>query len=226
MKKLIPFLLALPLILTSCDGSKIPEGEITYDITYPHMEVTGLMSAILPKEMTIVFKGTKMKTTINRGHIFTTDVITDENGEFIEMRLDFGDKKYYCELTADEVKSVKDDQPTYTISATTEEDSVAGMWSKKYKVTSENDSLPTGDAWFTEDFTVLKGAWFSAYHSVAGMPVVYDIERYGLMMHAEANNFIQREVKDSEFDRPKELGPVDFITYEAEVQELFDILLE
>ena len=183
------------------------------------------MSAILPKEMTIIFKGTKMRTTINRGHIFTTDVVTDEATEYIEMRLDFGDKKYYTELTKDEVKQMKDSQPTYTITKTEEQDSVAGTWSTKYNVTSE-DSLQPMDAWFTEDFTVANGAWFSAYFSVVGMPIIYDVERYGLMMHVEANNFLEREVKDEEFDRSNELSPVDLKTYEDQVQELFDILLE
>lgn len=225
MKKLIPALLALPLLFASCGKSKIPEGEITYDITYPHMEVTGLMSAILPKEMTIIFKGTKMKTTISRGHIFETDVITDEEGEFIEMRLDFGDKKFYTELTKDEVKALKGSQPNYTISKTEEQDSVAGMWCTKYNVSSA-DSLQPMDAWFTEDLAVQKGGWFSAYKDVVGMPVIYDVERYGLMMHVEANNFIQREVKENEFDRPSELSAIDFKQYEEEVQELFDILLE
>jgi hypothetical protein len=225
MKKLLPLIFLGSLILSSCGKSYIEEGELTYDITYPHMEVTGIMSAILPKEMTIVFKGTKMKTTIARGKIFTTEVITDEASDFIEMRLDFGDKKYYCELTPDEVKGLKESNPIYNITKTTEQDSINGVWATKYTVTSE-DSLQPSDAWFTEDLRVQSGAWFSAYHSVVGMPIIYDVERYGLMMHLESNNFIQREVKETEFDRDPDLKAVDFKTYESEVQELFDILLE
>lgn len=225
MKKLFPLLIVTLLLLNSCGKSKIPEGELNYDITYPNMEVTGLMSAILPKEMTIVFKGTQMKTTIQRGHIFTTDVITDEADQSMEMRLDFGDKKYFCILTKEEIAALKNSAPKYTITKTEEQDSIAGTWCTKYKVTSP-DSLPPGDAWFTEDLTVENGAWFSAYFSVTGMPIIYDVERYGLMMHVVANGFVQREVKDSEFERSAELTQVDFKTYESEVQELFDILLE
>lgn len=225
MRVFLFVLLALPLILISCGGSKIPEGEITYEITYPNMEVTGLMSAILPKEMTIVFKGTKMKTTISRGHIFQTEVITDEVDESIEMRLDFGDKKYFCPLTADEVKKLNDSQPQYKIKNTNEQDSVAGLFCTRYEVES-NTGVQLEDAWFTDDLTVEKGAWFSAYYSLTGMPVIYDVERYGLMMHVSATNFIEREVKDKEFERPEGLDQVDFKTYEDEVQELFDILLE
>ena len=113
----------------------------------------------------------------------------------------------------------------YTIKKTEEADSLTGVWAFKYNVTS-TDSLQPGDAWFTEDLEITRGAWFSAYKDLAGMPIIYDVERYGLMMHVEANNFLQREVTDTEFDRDPELTPVDFETYEREVQELFDILLD
>ena len=225
IKKFLPLFILPILLFTSCGDSKIQEGEFTYDITYPHTEVSGLMSAILPKEMTIIFKGTKMKTTISRGKIFTTEVITDESDNSIEMRLDFGDKKYYCVLTKEEVKELQDSQPIYTINKTNEADSIFGLWSKKYSVNSV-DSLQPEDAWFTEDLSIQKGAWFSSYKDLTGMPVIYDVERYGLMMHVAAINFMEREVIDNEFNRDPELEKVDLKTYESEVQELFDILLD
>jgi hypothetical protein len=227
MRKLFPVftVVCLALIVSCCGKSKIPEGEINYEVTYPYMEVTGLMSAILPKEMTITFKGTKMKTSIKRGRIFATDVISDEADNSIEMRLDFGDKKYFCVLTDDEIKGLKESQPNYVITATEEADSVYGMWAKKYTVSCE-DSLKPDDAWFTEDLAVQNGAWFSAYKDLVGMPVIYDVERYGMMMHVAAVSFSKREVKDDEFTRDPELEEIDFETYEKEVQELFDILLD
>ncbi|MEX1001881.1 MAG: hypothetical protein WDZ35_07190 [Crocinitomicaceae bacterium] len=225
MRKFFPLLFSLIVILSSCGPDHIPEGELNYDITYPHMEVTGLMAAILPKEMTIIFKGTKMKTIISRGKIFQTEVITDEKDNSIEMRLDFGDKKYFCELTKEEIEQLKNTQPDYTVTKTNESDSLFGVLAYKYEV-SGTDSIQPGDAWFTEDLEVQKGAWFSAYKDVQGMPIIYDVERYGLLMRVEANSFIEREVKDKEFDRDPDLRKVDFKTYESEIQELFDILLE
>lgn len=225
MKKLLVLLVFPILFLASCGKDKIKEGELTYDITYPYMEVTGLMSAILPKEMNIVFKGTKMKTTIARGKIFSTEVITDEADNSIEMRLDFGSQKFYCELTKAEVDGLIASAPDYTIKKTEEADSINGVWAIKSTVSS-TDSLQPGDAWFTEDFEIQKGAWFSAYKDVKGMPIVYDVERYGLFMHCAATSFTQREVKDEEFTRDPDLEKIDFEEYEKQVQELFDILLD
>lgn len=225
MKKLLVLLVLPILFLSSCGKNKIKEGELTYDITYPYMEVTGLMSAILPKEMNIVFKGTKMKTTIARGKIFSTEVITDEADNSMEMRLDFGSQKFYCELTKEEVDGLIASAPNYTIKKTEEADSINGVWAYKNTVSS-TDSLQPGDAWFTEDLEIEKGAWFSAYKDVKGMPIIYDVERYGLFMHCESTGLVKREVKDEEFDRDPSLEKIDFEEYEKQVQELFDILLD
>ena len=225
MKKLLVLLVLPVLFLSSCGKDKVKEGELTYEITYPYMEVTGLMSAILPKEMNIVFKGTKMKTTIARGKIFSTEVITDESDKSMEMRLDFGSQKFYCELTKEEVNDLIASAPNYTIKKTEETDSINGVWAYK-NIVSSTDSLQPGDAWFTEDLLIEKGAWFSAYKDVKGMPIIYDVERYGLFMHCNATNFAKREVKEDEFTRDPDLEKITFEEYEKQVQELFDILLD
>lgn len=182
------------------------------------------MAALLPKEMSIIVKGTKMKTSIVKGRMFTIDIISDESDESVEMRLDFDDKKLFCVLSKEEVKTLKASQPNYSINKTTESDSINGVFATKYTVSSE-DSLQPFDAWFSEDFSAQKGAWFSAYSDLTGFPIIYDVERYGMMMHAEMNACTKREVNDSEFERDADLKETDFETFEANVQELFDLIL-
>lgn len=58
------------------------------------------------------------------------------------------------------------------------------------------------------------------------MPLIYDIERYDVLMRLSAVKFSEREVQDKEFDRNPELKEVSFQEYEAIAQELFDILME
>ena len=225
--KLIPFILILLIaIFSSCGDSKIAEGEVEYEISYPRGEVTGILGAALPKTMNIVFKGSKMKTTIKKGRMFETVIISDESDESMKMYLDFDHQQICCELTKDEVKSLINSQPTYEIAATEEKDSLSGMWCQKYEVSSiAHDTMQPGNAWFSNDLSINKGAWFSSYSSLKGFPVVYDVERYGIMMHATGLNFIKREVKAEEFEVHSDFKQVDFETYENEVQILFDLLL-
>lgn len=224
MRNVVLFSLCL-LLIASCGKSKIPEGEVDYEITYPHTEVKGLLAAALPKEMNIVFKDTKMKTTIARGSFFEMIIISDEADESVSMYLDFDQIQIYCELTAEEVVVLKNSQPVYTITKTEKQDSVAGLWCTQYEVASADSAQP-GDAWFTEALAVQKGAWFSSFGSVIGFPMEYDVERYGIMMHATAVSFVEKEINETAFEVADIYTKVDFETYEEEVQALFDLLLD
>ncbi len=226
MKPLLLLPFAIFMLLASCSDSKIPEGEIEYVITYPYTDVSGLLGAVLPEKATLVFKGTKMKTNIARGKIFTTDVISDEATHSVEMRLDFGDKFFYAELTAADLKTLIASQPKYKLASTSKQDSVQGMWASEYTVDCSEDSVKHPNAWFTEDLSPAEGLFYSSYKEIKGIPLVFDFERYGVIMHLEAVNFKKREVLDSEFERDPTLVKVEFSQYESEVQELFDILME
>lgn len=227
MRLLIFIPILLLLTLNSCGDSKITEGEVEYDISYPRGEVTGILAAALPKTMSIVFSGTKMKTTISKGKMFETIIISDESDESMTMYLDFDNQQIFCELTKEEVQSLVKSQPAYDVSPTEEKDTLAGMWCQKYEVTSmAHDTMQPGDAWFTNDLAVTKGAWFSSYSNLGGFPVIYDVERYGIMMHATGLNLRKREVKEEEFEVHNDFKKVDFETYENEVQILFDLLMD
>lgn len=226
MKKLLLITLPLVLIFSACGSNKVQEGEVEYEITYPNIEISGFMQAILPSNMTVSFKGTKMKTTISRGEIFTTEVITDEADNSVEMRLDFGDKLFYTILDENEIQEMIHSQPKYEIKSTTQSDSVSGMFATAYTVSSKSDTISRSDAWFTEDLAPQKAGWFTSYAEIAGFPVIYDVERYGVLMHLEAITLTKREIKENEFDRDPALEEISFEEYEAEVQELFDILME
>lgn len=226
MRKLLFILAPLTLVFGSCGPEKVPEGEVEYLITYPNLEISGFMRAILPETMTISFKGTKMKTTIASGEIFSTEIISDEKDKSIEMRLDFGDKLYYSILDENDIKDMIASQPVYTINPLNVQDSVAGMYATSYAISCENDTIERADAWFTEDLAPVQAYWFSAYASLTGFPLIYDVERYGVLMHLEAQKLTKREVKVSEFERDPVLEEVSFKQYEEEVQELFDTLID
>lgn len=226
MKKIFLFAFSILLILSSCQPGKVQQGEITYKVTYPNSEISGFMKAILPETMTITFSGTKMKSTISRGQIFSTDIISDEADQSLEMRLDFGDKLLYTVLNAGDVKNMMNSQPNYEITALNQSDSLFGMFAHSYSVSEANDTIIRENAWFTEDLAPLNAYWFTSYKSVKGMPLVFDIERYGVMMHLEVLEFSQREVLDAEFDRDGSLNEIPYNQFEVEVQELFNNLME
>ena len=216
---------AITWVIPCCSPSKIEEGEITFAITYPYNpDLSATMMMILPKEATLIFKGSKMLTIVKTGKIFKTEIFADESKKDLEMRLDFGSDIFYTVLNAEDQESFKKSLPHYTITPTEEADSVGGMWGKKYNVKYDSDTIPEFESWFSEDITLQNITWFSNYAGIAGVPIIYDIDQYGIRMHFEISGFKQREVKDKEFKRDPDLKEIPYKDYDKKLKELFDIL--
>lgn len=213
--------------LSCCGPSYIDQGEITFEITYPYStDLSATMLMILPKEATLIFKESKMLTIVKTGKIFRTDIYADEATKELEMRLDFGSDVLYTVLNDADQKKFRSNLPDYKLTATGEEDSLKGLWAKKYTTEYDNDSTPSFDSWFTEALTLRNITWFSNYAGTVGVPLIYDIDQYGIRMHLEITGFKQREIKDEEFVRSSELKKVSFDEYDQKLNELFTILTE
>jgi hypothetical protein len=224
MKNIFAFIFIALAALSSCESSKIDEGEIAYNITYPNLEVSSFMEKILPEKMYLTFKGNKVKTTIAKGKFFSTEIISNSKTKEIEMRLDFGAKRIFTRVNEEDLKIMMASQPDYELKETGNKDSIIGLLAVAYSmVNSLNDTVTV---WFTEQLSPKKAFWFSSYSELKGVPLNYEIERYGLGMQVNAERFISREVLDTEFNQTHKYNEVSFETYEKEVQSLFDILLE
>lgn len=213
-------------ILASCGGpTYIEQGEITYEITYPYnTNLSSTMMAILPKEATLIFKGSKMLTIVKRGKIFRTDIYADEATKELEMRLDFGSDVLYTNMTEADQAKFRGNLPNYKLTATETEDSLKGLWAKKYTTKYDSDTIPEFESWFTEALSLQNITWFSNYAGTVGVPLIYDIDQYGIRMHLEITAFKEREVKDSEFTRANGFKEVTFEEYDGKLNELFTIL--
>lgn len=227
MKHLGFALLVVLSTLYSCDSNKIDQGEILYSISYPDNNASGFTLALLPDEMNLTFKDTRVLTTVKKGKLFSTQILTNESDKSVEMRLQFSDEHLiYSALSESDAKKLKDSQPVYTFSTPSSEDSLAGLLAKKYEITcgAGSEGCPQ-EAWFTEDLIPQNPFWFTSYSGINGVPLVYDVVRYGIRMRFTAVSFTPREVLDSEFERNPDLNEVDFDQYESTAQELFDILM-
>jgi hypothetical protein len=215
------------LTFSGCGPSYIEQGEITYEITYPYnTDLSATMLMILPKEATLIFKESKMLTIVKTGKIFRTDIYADEKTKQLEMRLDFGSDKLYTEMSEADQGKFRANLPNYKLTATETADSVKGLWGKKYITKYDSDTMPTFDSWFTEDLSLRNITWFSNYAGTVGVPLIYDIDQYGIRMHLEVTGFKQREVTDEEFVRSSKLKKVPFDEYDQKLNELFTILTE
>lgn len=226
MKRLLP-LFTLLIVLSACKENKINQGEIEYKITYPYNpNVTGVMEMMLPKEMTVKFKDSKMIATIKRGKMFTTQIISDELTQELEMRLDFGSDVINTFLTPEDVDLFLSTQPQYELSKPSKADSLVGCSTLKYTVDCKADTIPPFDSYFTEDFSCQNAAWFTAYNGAKGVPLVYLIDRFGIIMKVEATKFTPKEIKDKDFEPTEKYETVSFKKYDKKLNDLFEIMTE
>jgi len=230
MKKFLSLTLTFAIALftlTCCGPKRINQGEITYSITYPYNdEISSTMKMILPKEATLIFKDSKMLTIVKTGKIFKTEIYANESTEELEMRLDFGSDDFYTILSKDDQLKFLQSQPHYTVKSTEIADSLSGLWGKKYLVKYDSDTIPEFDSWFTEDLSLQKISWFSNYNGIVGVPLIYDIDQYGIRMHFEITGFKKREVEDTEFDRDTKLKEIKYIEYDKKLYDLFHALTD
>ena len=132
--------------------------------------------------------------------------------------------KIYTELNDADQQKFRSNLPEYALTPSETADSLHGLWGKKYNTEyTGNDTTPPFESWFTEDLSLQNITWFSNYNKVVGVPLIYDIDQYGIRMHLEITGFKQREVKDEEFTRSSELEKVEFSEYDKKLNELFTI---
>ena len=141
------------------------------------------------------------------------------------MRYTFGSARFYRILALEEQKAFADSQPHYSIEYSNITDSLSGLFATKYLINYDSDTVPQFESWFTESLTIQNATSISSYASIKGMPLIYDIDRYGLRMHLEIIDFNPREVKDKEFKRIEDLEEINYLLYEKKIQDLFDAIL-
>jgi len=225
MKLSYILIIILSTSLFSCNEGKIQSGEIEYEITYPYNKLSKLMEMMLPKTMTIVFKGDKMITTIKKGNLFTTNIISNGTQKELEMRFKMGSDIYNTHLKPDDITYLLNSQPNYSFSQPKQGDSILNCYCNHFDVECTKDTIGVFPSAFTTDFAITNASWFSAYKGIEGMPLEYLIDRYGLIMKVKATNFTKRDVEDSEFEPVVKYTEISYKKYDKKVQDLFDVML-
>lgn len=226
MRHFLFSILLCSLVLSSCKQEKIKQGEIDYEITYPYTDLNGIMDVMLPKKMTVIFKGDRMIASIEKPKIFRTDIISNGVKKDLKMRLDFGSENIEANLTTEDIVLLQKSQPNYEVGNSIKTDTVAGLEATFYSVEGVDENIGQFDCAFSNNLSITNTEWFTSYIGSKGIPLIYVIERYGIIMHLRATKFTSREVQDKEFSGKKSFKDVPYTKYENKVNELFELIIE
>ena len=225
MIKVCPLFLAV-IIFSACscnstknNTSKISEGIIEYEITYPNIDKDDIfMLGMMPKDMKMKFKNNNTIGELKTGAgVFTTKFISNENQRNLFHYLKLVNKKYGLILDSADIYSTyakKPDDMKLVPSDSTKV--IAGYTCKRMDVVF-NDDKKNFTIYYTDEIGIKDPNWCSPFHEISGVLMEYNISQFNIDMHLTAKNVSAAELSDDDFAIPAEYEKIS----QAEMEEKF-----
>jgi GLPGLI family protein len=189
--------------LANAQGTKISEGKVIYDITYPGTELDQNTLAMMPSESTLYFKKeqSRMEMKTGMGNMTTISNAKDESAVTL---MDMMGNKMAIKMTKEDMKKEQakagnDAKPDVKITGETKD--IAGYKCTKAIVTSAGKDKKSYNAWFTKD---IEGANTSRQkiEGIDGFLMEFQYEQQGMTMKMSVRSVEKQAVDDAMFKIP------------------------
>ncbi|MFH0894440.1 MAG: DUF4412 domain-containing protein [Bacteroidota bacterium] len=203
MKKIISLsliILAFATGIAKAQKTKAFEGTVTYEITYPGMQIDPAQTGQLPTSMTIKVKGVKSRMDMVTG-VVSQSVVSDATLRTQLVLLDVMGQKYAIRSTAADLDTAFNKIPPAKIELKTETKDIAGYACKKATVTEEEQ---TYDIWYTEEIGPESNFANPSLHGIKGMLMEYETEQKGIKSKLTVKTVKAEKIKDITFMQPAE----------------------
>lgn len=204
MKKIALLLIATAATL-SVSAQSFTEGKIVTKISYPDMDESNGIMAMLPKENVMYVKGDKARMEQPGAMGSKTIIIIDNKKKETHTYLDLMGKKYEIVQNEKDITEQNKTAGDITITPTTETKDIAGY--KCTKSTIKTKDGEEGEIWFSPDLARPSGNWSSPYKSVNGMLMEYTISKATSMgdmkMKMTVTEVTKESVPDTKFKAPE-----------------------
>lgn len=219
------------LTLSSCrevgegESDKTPQGVITYAIDYPDSKESYLYP-VLPKEMSLVYKGDLYKTVVSVRGMFQTTLITDNKNHKLTAIYKNGTQEWYSEMTKEEVDQFLAEFPDVTYIESQQVDTLFGV-ECSYKTAIFSDISKEVKVAYTNDIPISDPNWCNPYRDIDGMLINYEIRYYGVHMDFDAKAINQdTTLSADEFKIPSGYQQVPYKQIKDKLLEMFNLLNE
>ena len=220
----ITTLTLISLLIFSC-GSKYDgrsEGEIHFKVTYPKLDHDNFMLDFLPKKMIVKFKNDRVANTLSAGMgMFRLGMVSDIKNQHLVRTAKLINKKYALNLKGESIFDALKKEAEYNIQFTEETKTILGFECKKINISIANGSNGTFAAYYTDEIDIKDPNWFNQYAPIKGVLLEYEYEKYDMIMRFTATKIHFKELKDSDFDVPKEYIEITEQKMNEEMIELF-----
>lgn len=200
-------------------GDKPWKGTIVYDLTYSG-DIDPATLAQQPKEITIYVLGNKIKTEVQQGGAYITQIQDgDAKTQTVLLDIEMMGKKYVIRKSAEEVEKELADKPESTIRYIEETKEIAGYTCKKGELVTKDDDgeEKISTFYYTEDLGNKAWNFGTEYSDVNGAIMEYEEGAGNFSVKFTAKLVKKGKVKETDF-----LVPADFEEVTSEqLREMF-----
>ncbi len=210
---------SLFLALTSLTQAQKPfKGVVTYEISYPGVELDPMMQAQLPTMMTFTTKGDMGRMDMATG-MFTQGEIIDAKAKTLTTFIEAMGQKYKIVMDAQMVEEKKSEAAKPEIEKTGDTKTIAGYKCKMATVvmTLINGQEIETDVYYTEDLYSPAMDFNNEFEGIEGFPFEYIMDMGQMKMKFSVNSVKKGGVKDSTFELPEDFKQVT----EEELKSMF-----
>ena len=201
MKKIFSLLLVMAALASGsahAQKSKAFEGTLTYEITYPGMQIDPAQAGQLPTSMTIKIKGTKTRQDMVVG-VVSQSGISDAATRTQIALIDMMGQKYAIRTTPADLDTAFKKIPAAKIELKSDTKEIAGYVCKKATVTEEDQTF---DVWYTEEIGTESNFANPSMREIKGMLMEYESDMNGIKMKMTVKSVKAEKVKDVLFMMP------------------------
>ncbi|MEX8547030.1 MAG: DUF4412 domain-containing protein [Mucilaginibacter sp.] len=193
--------LALTAIGFTASAQKIfTEGIINYDVSTNGKQ----------NEAKTFFKGDSSSYQSQMGPA-NINILSNVKGNYMAFLVDVpvASMKKAAVLTPADIEQMKDQEPNFTFTPTSETQTIAGFNCKKV-LAKDSKSGSTSDVWVTNDITVPANNSTKYFANAGGYPVKFTIMQGGQTVQVTLKSIVAEKVKPGTFGIPKDFDRITF----------------
>lgn len=203
--------------------SRIDEGVIEYQISFPEVTSESITASLLPEKMTYAFKETAFASNFETaGGVFKNNIIANFTTRSLQHQLKVFRKKIKVHMDETDILKMLTNYPKMTVIQTNTLDTIAGLPCKKALIVFEELGTREIEVYYTDAIKMKSPNWCTQYHEIEGVLMAYEVEEFGIRMRLEAIDVKPVPFDQSVFEISNEYRPVTKEMMDVEMAQLVE----
>lgn len=224
---LVGFSLTLLFLWQACDSTlfdtRISEGVIEFEVTYPDMDPDNFLAGLMPDAMTMKFKDNVFNNELSAGMgMFKTNFIANSNTKNLKHSVKLVNKKYYADLSQDEVAVINKKYDSYSLIQMDEIKEIAGYTCKKALIVFDDPEVGEIYVYYTDQIHIDDANWATPFKGIDGVLLEYQLTQYDIKMSFVATAVKESDLKESDFGIQEDYEKITYDKLEKEILDIFE----